>query len=117
MEGIEDVVKNAAELIRNGEVEQGRITKSVLVIDEAQDMDANEFELVRALMQNNDEMRLIAVGDDDQNIYEFRGSDSRYLRSLIEDYGAVKYEMTENYRSKTAIVSLPMNLFTLYETA
>ena len=106
LEGIEDVVKNAAELIRNGEVEQGRITKSVLVIDEAQDMDANEFELVRALMQNNDEMRLIAVGDDDQNIYEFRGSDSRYLRSLIEDYGAVKYEMTENYRSKTAIVSL-----------
>lgn len=106
LEGIEDVVKNAAELIRNGEVEQGRITKSVLVIDEAQDMDANEFELVRALMQNNDDMRLIAVGDDDQNIYEFRGSDSRYLRSLIEDYGAVKYEMTENYRSKTAIVSL-----------
>lgn len=106
LEGVEDVVKNAAELIRNGEVEQGRITKSVLVIDEAQDMDANEFELVRALMQNNDDMRLIAVGDDDQNIYEFRGSDSRYLRSLIEDYGAVKYEMTENYRSKTAIVSL-----------
>lgn len=106
LEGVEDVVKNAAELIRNGEVEQGKITKSVLVIDEAQDMDANEFELVRALMQNNDDMRLIAVGDDDQNIYEFRGSDSKYLRSLIEDYGAVKYEMTENYRSKNVIVSL-----------
>ena len=106
MEGVEDVVKKATELIRNGEVERGRITKRVLVIDEAQDMDANEFELVRALMHNNDDMRLIAVGDDDQNIYEFRKSDSKYMRSLIEDYGAVKYEMTENYRSKTAIVSI-----------
>ena len=106
MEGVEDVVKKATELIRNGEVERGRITKRVLVIDEAQDMDANEFELVRALMHNNDDMRLIAVGDDDQNIYEFRKSDSKYMRSLIEDYGAVKYEMTENYRCKRAIVSI-----------
>ena len=106
LEGVDNVVRNAAELIRNGEVEQGKITKSVLVIDEAQDMDDDEFDLVRALMQNNDDMRLIAVGDDDQNIYEFRGSNSRHMRTLIEEYGAVKYEMTENYRSKSAIISL-----------
>ena len=47
---------------------------------------------------------MIAVGDDDQNIYQFRGSDSGYMRRLIEDYGAVKYEMTENYRSKADLV-------------
>ncbi|MCD7755421.1 MAG: RecQ family ATP-dependent DNA helicase [Firmicutes bacterium] len=106
LDGAQDVVRNAAERIRNGEVEQGKITKSVLVIDEAQDMDADEFDLVCALMQCNEDMRVIAVGDDDQNIYGFRGSDSRYLRALIEDYGAVKYEMTENYRSKASIVAL-----------
>ncbi len=106
LEGVNDVVKNAAEMIKNGEVEPGKITKSVLVIDEAQDMNENDFNLIRALMQINDDMRVIAVGDDDQNIYEFRDSDSKYLRSLVEDYGAVKYEMTENYRSKPNIVSL-----------
>lgn len=106
LDGVDNVVKDAAEMIRNGEVEQGKITKRVLVIDEAQDMDANEFELVRALMHNNEDMRVIAVGDDDQNIYEFRGSNSKYLRSLIENYGAVKYEMIQNYRSQPAIISL-----------
>lgn len=106
LEGVEDVIANATELIRNGEVEQSKINKTVLVIDEAQDMDAKEFELVSLLMLNNDNMRLIAVGDDDQNIFEFRGSNSKYLKSLIDDYGATKYEMTENYRSKSAIVSL-----------
>ena len=106
LEGANDVVKDASELIMNGEVEQGRITKSVLVIDEAQDMSEQEFSLVRALMHNNDNMRLIAVGDDDQNIYEFRGSSSAYLRTLISEYGARKYEMTENYRSCSNIVSL-----------
>lgn len=106
LDGVDDVVKNAAEMIRNGEVEPGKIAKRVLVIDEAQDMDEHEYELIRALMQCNDDMRIIAVGDDDQNIYEFRGSDSKYLRSLMEDHGAVKYEMTENYRSKGSIVAL-----------
>lgn len=106
LEGADDVVKNAAALIRNGEVEQGKIIKSVLVIDEAQDMDANEFDLVSALMQANDDMRVIAVGDDDQNIYAFRGSDSKYLHILTDERGATKYEMTENYRSGAAIVAL-----------
>ena len=93
-------------MIANGEVEQEKITKSVLVIDEAQDMDANEFALIRALIDHNDDMRVIAVGDDDQNIFEFRGSDSANMQALIEQYHAVRYEMVENYRSAPNIVSL-----------
>ena len=38
------------------------------------DMGAEEHALVKALIANYEEMRVIAVGDDDQNIYEFRGS-------------------------------------------
>ncbi len=106
LDASKNVVKDAAEKIRNGEVEQGKITKSVLVIDEAQDMDEHEFDLVKALMAINDEMRVIAVGDDDQNIYEFRGSNSTHLSALIKDSGASKYEMTENYRSNANIVGL-----------
>ena len=105
LEESENVVKDAAELINNGEVELGRITKTVVVIDEAQDMDENEFALIKALMNRNDDMRIIAVGDDDQNIYEFRGSDSKHLKELIEHYGAKKYEMTENYRSGKNIIN------------
>lgn len=105
LEESENVVKDAAELINNGEVELGRITKTVVVIDEAQDMDENEFALIKALMSRNDDMRIIAVGDDDQNIYEFRGSNSIHLKELINKYGAKKYEMTENYRSGKNIVN------------
>ncbi len=100
-----NVVRSAVEMIRNGDVEPERIYKSVLVIDEAQDMDADEFDLVCALMSVNDGMRVIAVGDDDQNIYEFRGSDSKYMRKLVTDYDATMYELVSNYRSKQNIVS------------
>ena len=104
LEEAESVVRRAAEMIENGEVEENKIVKSVLVIDEAQDMSIDDFCLVKALMQRNEEMRVIAVGDDDQNIYAFRGSDSAYLKSLITDYQATFYELIENYRSDCAIV-------------
>jgi len=94
-----DVVSRAAAMIENGEVEPNRIGKTVLVIDEAQDMGAEEFALVRAMMHNNEEMRVIAVGDDDQNIFEFRGSNSNYMYMLAQESGSRVVEMTENYRS------------------
>ncbi len=99
-----DVVKQAAEMIKNGEVEPNRISKTVLVIDEAQDMSKDDYALVTALMKANEEMRVIAVGDDDQNIYEFRGSNSLYLNELTQTEHSRFFEMTENYRSFRHIV-------------
>lgn len=99
-----DVVKQAAEMINNGEVEPNRISKTVLVIDEAQDMSKDDYALVSALMKANEEMRVIAVGDDDQNIYEFRGSNSQYLYELAQTEHSRFIEMTENYRSLRHIV-------------
>ncbi|MBR7084902.1 MAG: RecQ family ATP-dependent DNA helicase, partial [Oscillospiraceae bacterium] len=100
----ENIVKDAVQMINSGEVEPGRIAKTVLVIDEAQDMDENEFALIEALMNKNEEIHVIAVGDDDQNIYQFRGSDSKYFYSLITKYHAVQYDLLENYRSDRKII-------------
>ena len=99
LEAVRDVVAEAAGMINQGEVEPNKIGKTVLVIDEAQDMGAEEHALVKALMTSNEEMRVIAVGDDDQNIYEFRGSDSGYMYRLVQEPGSKFIEMTENYRS------------------
>lgn len=98
------ILNRAIENIRNGEVEVSRITKMVLAIDEAQDMDKDEFELINALMQQNEDMRVIAVGDDDQNIYEFRGASAKHLEQFIRSNAAVKHELIENYRSKSNLV-------------
>ena len=103
------IVADAVEGILRGRVERSRITKSILVIDEAQDLGVQEFELVKELIRLNDDMRVIAFGDDDQNIYEFRGSDSGNMKSLITDYGASVYDMMENFRSSEAVVSISNN--------
>ena len=105
LEDSKNVVSKAAEMICQGEVEPNKIGKTVLVIDEAQDMGAEEYALVTALMTKNEEMRVIAVGDDDQNIYEFRGSDSGYMYQLAQENGSAFVEMTENYRSASQPVA------------
>src|SRR5690606_11367450 len=61
-----DILKRTIQQIKQNEVEASRITKTVLVIDEAQDMDEDEFGLIRTLMEHNEEMRVIAVGDDEE---------------------------------------------------
>lgn len=103
LEKSDEIVKQAAEMIRNGEADPIRITKMVLVIDEAQDMSKDEFDLVSELINYNDNLRVIAVGDDDQNIFEFRGSSSEFFKHLSDIDGAF-YELPVNYRSKKNIV-------------
>ena len=104
LEKSDEIIKETVRRIKSGDVEAGRITKTVLVIDEAQDMDANEFALIQALMGRNEDMRVIAVGDDDQNIFAFRGASSKYMELLIKGKNAVMYELVENYRSKRNLV-------------
>ncbi len=105
----ENVVADAAKYISDNKVDVGRITKSVLVIDEAQDMDLNEYNLIEVLIEKNEDMRIIAVGDDDQNIYGFRGSDSKYFKKLMDDHNATKYYLLDNYRSANSIVKFSNN--------
>jgi ATP-dependent DNA helicase RecQ len=104
IEKSDKIIEQTVEKINAGEVDITRLTKTVLVIDEAQDMSAAEYSLIKTLMDYNIDLRIIAVGDDDQNIYEFRGSSSIFFESLMNEPEAKKYELIDNYRSRTNIV-------------
>lgn len=111
LDDADSAVASATRMINDGEVEPNKIRKTVLVIDEAQDMSAVEFEFVKALISANEDMRIIAVGDDDQNIYDFRGANSGYMFELLKLPNSRMVEMTENYRSASAVVDFA-NSFT-----
>ena len=108
-----NVVEEAVRMINEEEVETDMITKTVLVIDEAQDMSPEEYKLVKALMDRNENMRVIAVGDDDQNIYEFRGSRSMYMNELLKVENSKQYELTQNFRSLPGVVERSNKLASL----
>lgn len=103
LEKTDNLFEEAIDRINKDNVETAIINKTTLVIDEAQDMSEIEYKLVQSLLAKNQNMRVIAVGDDDQNIYEFRKSDSKYMMKISDDENAI-FELTTNYRSKSNLV-------------
>jgi DNA helicase II / ATP-dependent DNA helicase PcrA len=74
------------------------------LIDEFQDINKVQYELIKQLSYVN--KNVIAVGDDDQSIYAFRGSDPEYLIHFEKDFPNAKViKLEENYRSSHEIVS------------
>jgi DNA helicase II / ATP-dependent DNA helicase PcrA len=92
-------------LFRNPDVlEKYQNRFQYFLIDEFQDINKVQYELIKMLSRKTD--NLFAVGDDDQSIYAFRGSDPNYLLSFEKDYPNSKLIiLDENYRSSHEIVS------------
>ncbi|WP_332733826.1 RecQ family ATP-dependent DNA helicase [Flavihumibacter sp.] len=100
-----NIIRATIDKIRKGEIEPNRITKQVLVVDEAQDINDDEFELIKVLLERNENMRTLLVGDDDQNIFGFRGANNRALLEMAELETAKLYHLVTNYRANQNLVS------------
>jgi DNA helicase-2/ATP-dependent DNA helicase PcrA len=73
-------------------------------VDEYQDIDAEQYALLRLLA--GDGSGLTVIGDPDQAIYRFRGADVGFFLRFGEDYaGASTVALTANYRSSPGIVA------------
>lgn len=77
-----------------------------VIVDEYQDVNGIQETLIEILSFGADSV--CVVGDDDQNIYHWRGSDVRFIRTFTKRYGK-KYTVTDvhldmNFRSTDAII-------------
>ncbi|GAE45122.1 ATP-dependent helicase [Mesobacillus boroniphilus] len=73
------------------------------LIDEFQDINKVQYELMKMLSDKHG--NVCAVGDDDQSIYSFRGSDPAYLFNFKSDFKNIELILlNQNYRSPHEIV-------------
>ena len=76
-----------------------------LTVDEYQDTNPIQERLIRYIKQGG--CNLCIVGDDDQTIYQFRGSDPENILTFRERYGINKHiVLGTDYRSSEAIVDI-----------
>lgn len=76
-----------------------------IMIDEFQDINTIQYKWLLAL--HNDHNHIMAVGDDDQAIYSFRGSKSEYMKLFLTDVKNVQLiKLTQNYRSTQNILDV-----------
>lgn len=72
-------------------------------VDEAQDTNAIQRAVIRKIMKPTS--RLMAVGDEAQAIYGFRGSDSDSMDLIKSEFEAIELPLTVSYRCPTAVVA------------
>jgi DNA helicase-2/ATP-dependent DNA helicase PcrA len=99
------LVLTAVEQVMTNSDLRSQLSKRIkyLIVDEYQDVNPIQERLVRELHDLG--ANLCVVGDDDQNIYQWRGSDVTNIVTFKDRYPAVETVPLEtNFRSSNAIV-------------
>lgn len=81
-----------------------------ICIDEAQDLNFAQYQVIKALCGDSFN-NVMMVGDANQSIYGFNGSDSDFMtKSFVDDFSPVIYKLNDNYRSAKRIVEFANRL-------
>ena len=81
---------------------------SNLIVDEAQNLTAAQYELIGSLIGEPSSQRVSAmlVGDQRQSIVSFAGADPSLIDRFASEYSAQEYSLTVNFRSASSILAL-----------
>ncbi|MBO9128622.1 ATP-dependent helicase [Bacillus sp. 165] len=102
----DDMLYGCYELLQNNEelLQRYQNRFHYFLIDEFQDINKVQYEIMKML--SNHTNNICVVGDDDQSIYAFRGSDPSFILNFDNDYkDAAIVTLNQNYRSSHSIVT------------
>lgn len=101
----DDILLQALEKFESGDQKCEALLPrfSQLLVDEFQDINAVQYRLIRQWGKKSD--AIFVIGDPDQAIYGFRGSDAHCFDRLRRDFSSVReIRLTQNYRSTPQIL-------------
>ena len=79
-----------------------------ILVDEFQDTNDVQYQIVKLLASKH--KNIMCVGDEDQNIYSWRGASISNLDDFRNDFSVKFYKLEQNYRSSKKILDLANNL-------
>ena len=81
-----------------------------ICVDEAQDLNYSQYSVIRALCGESFK-NIMMVGDENQSIYRFNGSDSKLMAvEFVRDFSPTVFELNENFRCAKSIVEFANTL-------
>jgi len=111
------ILDEAVAFLTNDEAARKRLAERVkyVIVDEYQDVNPIQEAIIWSLHDLG--ARICVVGDDDQTIYQWRGSDVNNILSFDKRYPEVEQiPLEENFRSSEGIVETARNLISVNQT-
>ena len=100
----DDMLASASCALRDGSVKH---PYRLILVDEFQDISRSRAEMLHAMLAQNRDCKLFAVGDDWQAIYRFAGADILIMTNFRDEFGvAAEDQLTQNFRSNQGIVNV-----------
>jgi DNA helicase-2/ATP-dependent DNA helicase PcrA len=82
-----------------------------LIVDEYQDVNPIQEEIVKLFYEMG--CNLCVVGDDDQTIFQWRGSDVNYIQGFQDRYNNVEYiRLEDNFRCSKGVIDVALKCIT-----
>lgn len=103
--GFDDLIILTVKLLEENEdiLNTYRSRFKYVSVDEYQDIDENQYKLIRLLVPQNG--NIFVIGDPNQAIYGFRGGDAKFFNNFTQDYPDTRIiNLKNNYRSTNSIV-------------
>lgn len=103
--GFDDLILLTIKLLTDDEnvLNMYRSRFQYMFVDEYQDIDENQYKLIRLLVPENG--NIFVIGDPNQAIYGFRGGDAKFFNNFTADYPDTQIiNLKNNYRSTNCIV-------------
>ncbi len=108
----EDLIFNTVQMLHSNDQILLKIQQNYpyVFIDEYQDLNFAQYTLVKLMCKKSN---IVVIGDPDQSIYAFRGSDNIYFKQFADDFpGCEKIELNTNYRSTQTILDASFQMIT-----
>lgn len=101
----DDMIQEALRVLKSDAGFKATMTEryQIIMLDEFQDTNPSQFAIIKELTDYEKPL-VMAVGDDDQAIYEFQGALSTNMTDFRDYYAAEVVTLTENYRSTQEIL-------------
>ncbi len=100
----DDMLTGASAALRDEGI---RHPYKLILVDEFQDISPSRAQMLRAMLSQDPDCKLFAVGDDWQAIYRFAGADISIMTNFHDEFGsAAKDQLTRTFRSNQGIVNV-----------
>jgi len=100
---LSDLIRRTIEALQTNDAWLGQLREryKAIAVDEFQDINPLQYQLVELLGKGQN---ILAIGDPDQAIYGFRGSDVELFFDFTDNFNAREITLIQNYRSTDTIL-------------